>query len=246
MSKHCHTVTGISLADNVIPAYSPVFVGTKIEASGFDDDFCFSLYAYPSSEFALPGVTTCEIYPRMAGKVVVSGLAIADLPEFFSAGDQIKPDGHGGWEIDDAGSVQVVTNTSLNKYAVVMLGSRRAAAPRGYTGSFSVKDISSKDCLKVLISGGSTDIGEIRDQELEISESVPVYLLAEYIRDDENSGHYQLKFTTDPEDSITSQEHAAVKLAYVYVKTKKPDILYLEISQEWQNGSIFFGDRYWI
>ena len=247
MAHHNSSVIGINTSETVIKAGASVMVGSRIAASGFDDDMCFEVAPEKNNLRTLPGVAVSDIYPAMAGEVIISGIANALLPEYFETGDQLVPDGKGGWEIDDAGSIQVVCPSADGAMGTIMLASRRPAAPAPYRGFFHAEDISGgKEPFKILISGGSTDLGQVNAKEFVIEEFTRIYLLAEYIRTGDDKGHYQLKLTCDWENEKSSDEYALWLIADAEIKTKKYDFKYLDIIQHWQNGEIFFGSRFWI
>ena len=246
MAVYHNSVTGCNTSDAVLPAYSSVMAGREIAASGFEDDICLEVSAKGSFTMLLPGVTAYDLYPLMAGKVIVSGLAMTRLPEFLDPGDCIMPDGNGGWELSESGSVKVVTPADKAGYGIVQLGSSNSAKPPAYEGQFSVKDRSEDDVLKILAYGGETDLGTVYAKEFVIEEDTRLYLMAEYIRTNDKSGYYKLALTANWEKDKVSSEYALWLIADIYVQLDKQGKNCLKTVQQWQNGEIHFGTRFWI
>ena len=247
MAKHCNSITGINTTDKIIPAYTPVMLGGRIYASGFDDDLCFGISLCRDTLRIIPGVTACDIYPDMAGKVIISGIAIARIPEYFDPGDSIVPDGNGGWMTGNSSCIQVVISSDDSGIGSVFIGSGGYASGQSYSGYFSTRETGTpEEGLKVLVSGGNTDLGTVPAREFKIEDSVNIHLLAEYIRTGEKSGRYQLKLTDDHEKERVSDEFALHLISSIVVNTAKDGQKSLEIHQQWQNGEIFWGARYWV
>ena len=246
MAEHYNAVTGCNISEDMIPAYSTVAVGGEITASGFEDDLCLGISAKSNFSRIMPGVATCDIYPLMAGRVITSGLATTKLPEFLDPGDCIMPDGNGGWELSESGSVKVVTPADKAGYGIVQLGSSNSATPPAYEGQFSVKDRSEDDVLKILAYGGETDLGTVYAKEFVIEEDTRLYLMAEYVRTNDKSGYYKLALTANWEKDKVSSEYALWLIADIYVQLDKQGKNCLKTVQQWQNGEIHFGTRFWI
>ena len=247
MAKHCNSIVGFNNTGKIIPAYTSVMVGGRIYASGFDDDICFEISPADSTLRVMPGVTACDIYPKMAGKVIISGIANARIPEYFDPGDRLVPDGRSGWETSDSGSIQVVISADDSGIGAVLIGSGGSAA-FPYSGYFSVEDKSTPDGrLAVIIHGGDTDLGYIQAREIKIEkESTQIYLLAEYIRTGTYSGYFKLTLTGDYKNEKVSDEFALWDLAQVTIESDETGKQSLKITQQWQNGAIYWGSRYWI
>lgn len=246
MAVYHNSVTGCNTSDAVLPAYSSVMAGREIAASGFEDDICLEVSAKGSFTMLLPGVTAYDLYPLMAGKVIVSGLAMTRLPEFLDPGDCIMPDGNGGWRLSESGSVKVVTSAGSDGIGIVLLGSSNSAVHQVYEGEFSVRDCSSDDTFKIIVNGGETDLGTVKAKEFTVERTSKLYLLAEYIRDDGTSGHYKLTLTLDWEKDKVSDEYVRWLIADIHIETDKQNRNCLKIIQQHQNGEIFFGSRFWI
>ena len=182
MAKYCNSIVGFNISGRIIPAYTPVMVGKRISASGFDDDICFEISLNRNALRVMPGITAHKIYPGMAGKVIISGIANARIPEYFDPGDYLAPDGNSGWVSSDSGSIQVVISADDSGIGAVLIGSG-GSAPASYSGYFSVHDKSTpEDGLAVVVHGGDTDLGYVQGKTLKIEKtSTQIHLLAEYL-----------------------------------------------------------------
>ena len=242
--RNCVTVYNAGATE--IPAYTPVAIGRRMDGSGLSDDFCFE--AVPAGEESkIIGIADCLIYPGMPGRAVVSGLAAAKLAGFFEQGDLISPGSSGGWEAAEDGKITVVSPADENGIGTVLLSpAPGTAVSNSYDGYFNVKDASRDGKYIIRIRGGETDVGWVDDAELDITGIctqmtggvLDVDLVAQYI-----NGEYTLHFSADTysDEKITEQYFGSWLLASVYLKDGK-----LGIIQQWHNGAIYFGERYWV
>ena len=79
--------------------------------------------------------------------------------------------------------------------------------------------------------------------ELVITQSCDIYLIAQYISDEDGSGVYQLHFTSDilNDENIITRYYGSWLIATIGVKDGRLDIV-----QQHQCGAIYFGTRYWV
>ena len=248
MERCRNCVTVYNSGKTTIPAYTPVVIGRRIDGSGLSDDFCFEA-APAGEESKIIGVADCTIYPGMPGRAVISGLATARLADFFEQGDLISPGSSGSWQAAENGRVTVVSPADENGTGTVLLSQASAvAASNAYDGYFNVKDASRDGKYILRIRGGETDIGWVEDAELDITEicsqitdggMLDLDLVAQYI-----NGGYILHFSADiyNDENITEQYFGNWLVASIYLTDEGK----LGIIQQWQNGAVYFGERYWV
>lgn len=247
MARHANSVTGYNASDNVIPSCSAVVIGQRMNASGISDDMCFEVYAKNFSPEKIIGVTTCDLYPGMAGKIIISGITEAKLADFFDTGDSIFPDENGVWSLNESGIATVITPGQNNEPAVIFLrGIGSTSNQLAYNGQFRIKDFSEDNIMKILAYGGNTDKGFVEGKFFTLTSSVVVYLMIEYIHTDDDDGYYVQKLTTDYEKDRTSDEYALWLIGNVSFRSGKDGKNYLQITQEWQSGEIYWSSRFWI
>lgn len=245
MAKHANTVTGYNASSSVIPAFSPVSIGAQMFTTGISDDICMEVTQQNLGSAKTVGITTCELAPGFAGTIVVSGIANAVLAGFFAPGDTISANDNGSWNVDDKGSVRVISQAGKGGIGTVLIGTS-SNAQESYNGMFTLSDLSKDGSLKLAVSGGKTDLGEVLSRDFDISGSVEVHLLAEYVRNDDNSGVYRQMITTDFQSERSSDEYALWLLGSVSVYTRRDGTKYLKLTQEHRNGMIHWGSRFWI
>ena len=244
MSKPANAVTGYNASNEIFPAFTPVAIGSRIDASGISDDMCFAVSKENIANVSVIGITSSDLYPGMPGKVIVSGIANTVLPEFFYPGDRIAPDDNGNWYYSETGCAVVINRSGDDGVGMVYLGSK-VPDSKTYRGHFKVDDTSSPNSLSIEVNGGTTDLGQVMNRAFEINSSVQVYLMAEYIRGSDGSGSYVQTITIDPAEK-TSDEYALWLLADVQVRTHLDGTKYLNVIQQWQSGEIYWGSRFWI
>lgn len=236
MSVCRNCITVYNSGDKEIPAFTPVAIGKRLDGSGLSDDFCFEA-SIAGKESKIIGVTDSRIYPKMPGRAIISGVATARLAAFFDQGDVLAPNDTGAWQVSENGQVTVISPADKKGFGTVLLAPAKTLSS-GYQGYFCVSDVSRDGKHIIRISGGNTDLGWIDPAELEIKDDCEIDLVAQYI-----NGEYTLHFSTDifSDGNITEQYFGSWLLASVYLKDGK-----LAIIQQWQNGAIYFGERYWV
>ena len=243
MAKCRNCITVFNAGTSVIEPFSPVEIGSRIDASGLSDDFCFEVVpAKPESKVI--GIADCPVMPGMPGRAVISGIASARIAGFFDAGDLICPDGSGSWQTAGSGQVTVISPSDDHGIGTVLLSPAQKPAVSGaYEGYFCVKDTSADEKLTVLVEGGETDIGSVSSANFEITQNCTIFLVAQYLEDGSGSGRYELFITNDRynDQRITGRYVGEWIIANVYVTDGK-----MKIVQQWQNGAIYFGTRYWV
>ena len=243
MARYANSISGYNLSGKTIPAYTPVAIQGRVDKAGISDDPCFAITTEGLESAHFIGITAWEIPFTMAGKVFVSGVSPALLDEIFDSGDPIAPTADGKWAYSESGQVRVLFPGGKDQPGTVFLGSCRHK-DTGYRGMFSVVDASEGGELKVRVNGGDTDLGLVGDRYITLSEEKPLInidLLAEY-----HDKRYILTLTTDPSKDIKSDCYALWRIAFVEIRKHKDGVSYPEIVQQWNNGKIYFGSRYWI
>ncbi len=242
MAKCRNCITVFNAGSTEIEPFSPVEIGRRIDASGLSDDFCFEVVpAKPESKII--GITDCPVMPGMPGRAVISGITSAKIAGFFDTGDLIAPDASGNWQAAGSGQVTVISPADDHGIGTVLLSPVQApVVSGGYEGYFRTWDASRDDKLIVHVNYGLTDVGDVADTEIEITQSCDIYLIAQYFSDDDETGHYELFITSDYYDERIVNEYCGEWLiASVGVADGK-----MKITQQWQNGKIYFGTRYWV
>lgn len=178
--------------------------------------------------------------PGAIGEAIVSGPATVKIS---GTGTYMKPSSDGTHFVPATTGAMFVKKVS-NDRAIILLGSD-SGAQNSYRGFFHVEDASDENGVKALVSGGSTDLGQVSQKEFAVTKWVRIYLLAEYVQNG-NSGDYKLTLTDDYQRDKTSDEFALWTIADLNVETDNAGNKSLEITQQWQDGEIYFGSRYWI
>lgn len=246
MSVCRNCITVYNSGDKEIPAFTPVAIGKRLDGSGLSDDFCFEA-SIAGKESKIIGVTDSRIYPKMPGRAIISGVATARLAAFFDQGDVLAPNDTGAWQVSENGQVTVISPADKKGFGTVLLAPAKTLSS-GYQGYFCVSDVSRDGKHIIRISGGNTDLGWVEDAELDITETcsqiidggmLSLYLVAQYI-----NGGYTLHFSADIDydENITEQYFGNWLIASIYLTDEGK----LGIIQQWQNGAIYFGERYWV
>ena len=178
--------------------------------------------------------------PGAVGEAIVSGPAVVKVS---GTGTYMKPSFDGKYFVPATTGAKFIKMID-NERAIILLGSD-SGAQNSYRGFFHVEDASDENGIKALVSGGSTDLGQVNQKEFVVTKWVRIYLLAEYIQNG-NSGEYKLTLTDDYQRDKTSDEFALWTIADLNVETDNAGNKSLEITQQWQDGEIYFGSRYWI
>ena len=243
MAKCRNCITVFNAGTTMIEPYSPVEIGRRIDASGLSDDYCFEVVpAKPASKMI--GITDCPVMPGMPGRAVISGIASARIAGFFDSGDLISPNGSGSWQTAKSGQVTVISPADDHGIGTVLLSPVQKPAVSGaYEGHFCVKDTSTDEKLMVLVEGGETDIGTVASANFEITQSCTIFVVAQYSEDENGRGKYEIFITNDRynDDRITGSNVGEWVVANVYLTDGTMTII-----QQWQNGVIYFGTRYWV
>ena len=247
MAKHANSVTGFNSSGYIIPECTPVVIGQRINASGISDDMCFEVVEEDFSDKAVIGITTCALYPGMAGKIIISGIAETYLPDFFDSGDSITPDGNGSWCYSDSGKAAVVSSADGSGIGVVFIKEAgRTNVNPFYRGQFSIIDNSDEEGSKITVYGGNTDLGYVMSRNFSVDPVVSIYLMAEYVYNDDGTGYYRQKLTADYPNERESDEYALWFIGTAFAQVDKNGKNCVEIVQEWNNGEVYWGSRFWI
>jgi hypothetical protein len=133
---------------------------------------------------------------------------------------------------------------SLDNFSVRM---NAGVKDNGYQGYFRLENISDETGYKVICHGGWCDLGSLQSKTFIISEGFcQIHLLAEYIKDNETTGHYQVSLTNNWNNDKVSNEFATWLIGDVTAEKDSSGNLQIKVVQQWQNGEIYFGSRYWI
>lgn len=244
MSKCRNCVTVYNAGSEEIAAFTPVEIGRRMDGSGLSDDFCFEVTPAVQKSRII-GVTDAPIMPGMPGRAVISGIAAAKMPGFFDAGDLLAPDDYGNWQTAQSGQVTVISPAGSDGIGTVLISPVQAQVVSGaYEGDFCVRDVSRDEKLMVSAGGGTTDVsGSVDAAEFEIVSDCDITLVAQYIDDGSGAGHYECFLTNDVsgDERIKSGYFGEWLIASIYVREGK-----LKIVQQWQNGAVYFGTRYWV
>lgn len=214
-------------------------LGTILVMDGIADAQCVKRYTgnYSSGTILVLADT---LNPGAIGEAIVSGTAVVKVS---GTGTYMKPSSDGTHFVPATTGAKFVKKVS-NDRAIILLGSD-SGTQNDYRGFFHVEDASDENGIKALVSGGSTDLGQVNQKEFTVTKWVRIYLLAEYIQNG-NSGDYKLTLTDDYERDKSSNEFALWTIADLNVKTDNAGNKSLEITQQWQDGEIYFSSRYWI
>lgn len=187
------------------------------------------------------GVLTETLEPGSFGSVIISG---AVEVAFSGSGDYASPDADGKSFVAGASGAQVLC--SKDGRAVILLGGG-VASETGYRGYFWIEDTSDETGFKVMCHKGWCDLtSDVYKKEFAITKDCSIYLLAEYIKDDETTGHYKVTLTDDWNRDRTSGEYATWLIGDIETTWKQSKITKIKVIQQWQSGAIYFGSRYWI
>ena len=201
------------------------------------------------------GIIDCKIQNKGVGFACIFGACCAAIPTNFSVGEVISPiEGTGKWGVNRLGNFKVLKRSTKSNPSnpedagQVFVGQPHKHIIPAYDGYFNVKDASRDGRYILRIRGGITDIGWVEDAELDITETcsqiiyggmLDLDLVAQYI-----NGGYILHFSADiyNDENITKQYFGNWLIASIYLTDEGK----LGISQQWQNGAIYFGTRYWV
>lgn len=178
--------------------------------------------------------------PGAVGEAIVSGPAVVKVS---GTGTYMKPSLDGKHFVPATTGAKFVKRIDSER-AIILLGND-SGTQDNYRGFFHTEDVSDENDVKALVTGGSTDLGQVNSKEFAVTKWVRIYLLAEYIQKG-NSGEYKLTLTDDYERDKTSDEFALWTIADLNVETDSAGNKRLDITQQWQDGEIYFGSRYWI